>query len=336
MPNIRDVAAKAGVSIATVSRILSEDTTYRTRPETRKRVFQAARELGYQYRYITRDPKQGRVSSKKIGCVLAETVEKYSDPYFTSILSALESRMIEHGYVISAIRNLRDLMNPKVLEETFALDLSGLVLMEQLPEDMYAYVKERVPYIVGCDTQYPDLDNVGVDNFRACFTAFNHLLSRGYRRICYMGGASMERNFQETIPASAIHLALSLKGVPFDPDLVVYCGWDLQRCAEETRRLLEGPNPPDAFFAGSDSMASVILNLAHTMNRKVPDEIGVVGINNTSFSAYTIPPLTTISIPTRDIGFATADLLCARIAGDKTNLHDLVFPTELVVRASTR
>ena len=141
MPNIRDVAARAGVSIATVSRILSEDTTYRTRPETRERVYQAVHELGYQYRYITRDPKVGAPSSKRIGCVLAETVEKYSDPYFTSILSALENRMIEHGYVISAIRNLKDLMNPKVLEETFSQGLCGLVLMEQLPDEMYAYIK---------------------------------------------------------------------------------------------------------------------------------------------------------------------------------------------------
>ena len=336
MPNIRDVAARAGVSIATVSRILSEDTTYRTRPETRERVYQAVDELGYQYRYITRDPKVGAPSSKRIGCVLAETVEKYSDPYFTSILSALENRMIEHGYVISAIRNLKDLMNPKVLEETFSQGLCGLVLMEQLPDEMYAYIKEYVPYIVGCDTQYPELDNVGVDNFRACFTAFSYLLDRGYRRICYMGGASLERSFHETIPASAIHLALSLRGIPFDPDLIVYCGWDLENCAEETRRMLDSAHPPDAFFDGSDSMASVILNQAHNMGRKVPDEVGVVGINNTSFSAYTIPPLTTISIPTQDIGIATADRLVARMNGDTSNWHDLVFSTELIVRASTR
>ena len=161
--------------------------------------------------------------------MLAETVEKYSDPYFTSILSALENRMIEHGYVISAIRNLKDLMNPKVLEETFSQGLCGLVLMEQLPDEMYAYIKEYVPYIVGCDTQYPELDNVGVDNFRACFTAFSYLLDRGYRRICYMGGASLERSFHETIPASAIHLALSLRGIPFDPDPVSYTHLDVYK-----------------------------------------------------------------------------------------------------------
>ena len=154
MSTIRDVAKLANVSTATVSRVLNNDTKYKITDETRERVWQAVTRLNYK---ITSSPKRKVVTTEhsdskshiKIGCVLSVTKDKYNDPYFMSILSGVEERLLSAGYNISFIRTGIELNDSKILFHTFSEPITGLILMESLNGETYEYIRKQVPYIVG-------------------------------------------------------------------------------------------------------------------------------------------------------------------------------------------
>ena len=114
------------------------------------------------------------------------------------------------------------------------------------------------------------------------------------------------------------------------------CAWDLDLCAAQTRELLSLPEPPDAIFAGSDSLASVVLGMLYSMGLRCPRDIGVIGFNNINLSSHMIPPLTTVDIPVEQIGIAAARRILDMIQGRRESPCKILFPTKLVKRESLR
>lgn len=193
MSTIRDVAKLANVSTATVSRVLNNDTKYKITEETKERVWQAVTQLNYK---ISSKPKR-KASAKepaeaksqiKIGCVLSVTKDKYNDPYFMSILSGVEERLLSRGYSIAFIRTGIELNDHQILSSTFNEPITGLILMESLNRETYEYIRKQVPYIVGIDTERGDIDNVGYDHYNVASVAVNHLIEKGHTQIGYIGG----------------------------------------------------------------------------------------------------------------------------------------------------
>ena len=148
MSTIRDVAALANVSAATVSRVLNHDTKYKMTEETIERVWKAVAELGYkaptssqdQMRYVHR-PEIVTQNTHKFGCILNVQGGKYNDPYYLSILSGFEEAVMKKGYEISFIRTNQELENPKVLYSTFQNPVSGVIIMNTLEDATFTYLK---------------------------------------------------------------------------------------------------------------------------------------------------------------------------------------------------
>lgn len=332
MANIRDVAKEAGTSIATVSRVLSMDPTFETTAATRQNVLDAAQKLNYTKTRVRKAPKK-----LLLGCVLPFTVEKYSDPFFTSILSAAEEECIAHNALICMVRNHLELENPAVLDELCSYGLTGLILMEQLPEPMLRRLRESIRHIITVDVPGSEFNSVGFDNYTSNLDVMRCLLARGYRRIAYLGGSSPSMDFHNAPRMAAYREALFQAGLAFDASLTVNCGWDLDACAEAAERLLRGEDRPDAIFAGSDTLASVILGVIQRLGLRCPEDVGVIGFNNIAMSALMTPPLSTVDIPTREIGVVVVRRLLELIgakAGDP--VFKITFPTTLVLRDSLR
>lgn len=330
MATIRDVAKRAEVSIATVSRILAGDKSYKVTENTRQRVHTAVEELGYVVRSKARKTK-----AHNIGCVLAMTSEKYSDPYFAGILAAMESRLMEHDCIITMLRNYNELKHPQMLELAFEQELAGLVIMDTLPAEVFAYIQKRVPHIVGCDTAYDTLDNVGFDIFHATCDALRYLVGQGYRRIAYVGG--METDMLGVDRRMLAFRAMpEILSIPYLPELFYDCEWDVDKSLRFVKEILsrDSANRPDAIFAGNDTLASAILPFIQALGLSVPQDVAVMGFNNDPRSAYTYPSLTTVHVPVQEIGKAAADLLYARICGDTSMKRNICFPTQIVARAS--
>lgn len=333
MANIRDVAAEAGVSIATVSRILSGDAAFQATAHTRQCVFDAAQRLRY---VLSLAPRR----QKKIpfGCVLALTAEKYSDPFFTAILSAAEEECDRQGAAISVVRNYNELRNPVVLQELLGAGLAGVLLMERIPNDLLDRIEERIPNILFIDNDAADyrFDGVGFDHGNANRQVMRCLLTHHYRRIAVISGSSPNDPFSDSVRLLTYRESLRQAGLPFEEAYVKDCSWDLDLCARQTRELMSLKEPPDAIFAGSDSLATAILGTLYAMGLRCPDDVGVIGFNNISLSAHMAPPLTTIGVPTREIGYAAVQRLMDMVQGRGGCKRKILFPTELIMRGSLR
>jgi DNA-binding LacI/PurR family transcriptional regulator len=279
--------------------------------------------------------KTSRKTQKKIylGCILALTAEKYSDPFFTSILSAAEEECLNHNALISVIRNYDELENPAVLSEICSIGLSGLILMESLPEYMLGKLKASIPNIITVDLLTNEFNNVGYDNYESNLQVMNCLINHGYRRIAYIGGGTPGTDFDYSPRMTAYREVLSRNGIKYDPSLVLNCKWDLDLCAEYAAQLLSLNNPPEVIFAGSDTLASVILNAVQNTGLKCPQDIGVIGFNNISMSSLMAPPLSTVNVPTKDIGITAVRRLMEMISGD-SRIMKIMFPTQIILRES--
>jgi len=330
MATIRQVAEEAGCSIATVSRVLSGDITFKVSDETRKNISDAVTKLDY--RIPVR--KQNRI---KISVVMSLTAEKYSDPFFTDILSNIEKECERLNISIAAIKSYNELKNSATFQEFLTTETDGIILMEQIPDNILIQIKKHVHHILFIDNDEDDYhyNGVGFDHRVANKQAMNCLIKYGYRRIALISGSSPNEPLEDTIRMSTYRHALSKIGVEYDKDLVKDCEWDLDTCAEQTRELMKLPTPPEAIFAGSDSLASTILGTLYNMGYTVPDDIGIIGFNDLEMCNYTIPPLTTIRIPTDEIGIAAVQRLKEMIEGSNCKRKILV-PTKVVVRDSLK
>ncbi|MGB8450804.1 MAG: LacI family DNA-binding transcriptional regulator [Anaerocolumna sp.] len=340
MSTIRDVANLANVSIATVSRVLNNDTKYKMTDETRIKVLQAATQLNYKAANskIKNHSSNGENTTLnnniKIGCVLSVTKSKYNDPYFMSILSGLESQLLDYGYEISFIKTGPELYDTKQLYNTFNVPVTGLILMESLNNETYEFIRKQVPNIVGIDTQHEDIDNVGYDHYNAAKLAVQYLTEKGHKEIGYIGGSSINENIKESQRYKGFYSTMHVSGLSVNPDWVIDCEWDEKLCTQKVDYLCKMKNCPTAFFVGSDLMAMAALSSFSNNGFVVPNAMAVVGLSNIEVSKFSNPPLTTIDIPTTEIGMVAADLLIARINGYNLLPKKVILPTSLIVRNS--
>lgn len=340
MSTIRDVAKYAQVSTATVSRVLNNDTTYKMTDETREKVWQAVTQLNYK----TSPTKKLKVLQKenntvkntaKIGCVLSITEKKYNDPYFMSILNGVESRLIEKGYEISFLKTGPELEDKKILYNTFSETINGLILMVPLSNESYEFIKKQVRHIVGIDTQREDIDNVAYDHYNVANMAVQHLIDKGHKKIGYIGGSGLNHNIKESKRYKGYYSTMHTAGLSVNPDWIIDCAWDEDICIKKVDHLIKTNNYPTAFFAASDLMAMAALSCLYDNSISVPNEVAVIGLSNIEVSKYSNPPLTTIEIPTKEIGMVAVDLLISRMQGDQLLPKKVILPTNLIKRSST-
>ena len=335
MSTIREVAAYAGVSIATVSRVMNNDTTYKMTEETRDRVWKAIVDLNYKAPASRRKPGQTEAVSsvRKIGCVIKLRGGKYSDPYYLSLLSGMENYLSAHHAEVSFVRTWNELENSEVLLRIFSEPLDGLILMSHVGEAVFHYALSKVPHIVGIDTGYREIDNVEYDHYQAAELAVSYLISLGYREIGYIGGAEGEVPMQQCRRFHSYRNTLLDHGLRVYDQWVLDCNWNDARCARLIREIGRD-RLPQAFFASSDLMAIAALRALSEMNVQVPERVGVIGLTNLEMSRYSNPPLTTIDIPTEEMGAAAAKTLLRRIEGEESLPRRILFPAKLVPRDS--
>lgn len=337
MSTIRDVAKLANVSTATVSRVINNDTKYKITDATKKRVWDAIRVLNYTL--PAKPPKRKHETSAqpvqhKIGCVLSVTKKKYNDPYFMSIFAGIEKRLQEKGCVISFIKTGAELIDRANLVSAFQEPVSGMILMETLNSELFDYIHGHVPHIVGIDTMREEIDNVGYDHYRAGLIATRHLISKGHKNIGFIGGSGATPDLMNSRRFQGYYIAMSEAGLSVNRDWTLNCEWDEDLCAAQVDSLCKSGTRPTAIVAASDLMAIVTMNSLFRNGLSVPNDVAVIGISNIDMAKYTTPPLTTVHIPTEEIGVVAADMLLSRINGNDLLPQNIILPTSLLVRNS--
>ena len=336
MSTIREVAALAGVSIATVSRVINNDTTYKMTDETRDRVWRAVVELNYKptaSRRKSAHPAEPTSAVRRIGCVIKLRGGKYSDPYYLSLLSGMENYLTAHHAEVAFVRTWNELDNSEVLLRTFSERLDGLIVMSHVGYATFRYAMSKVPYMVGIDTGFSEIDNIEYDHAQAVQTAIRYLYEKGYRDIGFIGGPEGETPMRGCRRFHSYMCAMNDLGLSIRNECVLDCGWNDGSCRRLLRELGR-EKMPRAFFVSSDLMALAALRALEEMQIAVPQQVAVMGLTNLEMSRYSNPPLTTLDIPTEEMGAYAAKMLLQRLDGEDSLPRRILFPARLVPRES--
>lgn len=302
--SITAVAALAGVSIATVSRVLNRSKPVNA--ETRERVEAAVAQLGYQANPFARSLTSGE---SRLILVL---VPGFANPFFAEIVQGVESVTSRSGYNIV----LSVLPDGAPLDPVYRRLIDGVISMAHVqdPEALVGAGRE-LPW-VACSEFMPDsgVPYVSIDHRQAAVDAVQYLLNRGHRRIALLHAHEDYAWAQQR--RAGYEIALTRAGVALDPALIrVARGTDYADGIEATGGLLSLQAPPTALFAVSDTLAIGAIKAFRRAGRRVPDDVAIVGFDNVPLSEVFEPSLTTIAQPMRELGATAAELLLERLAG---------------------
>ena len=331
MPNIYEVARRAGVSTATVSRVLSQPGV--VAPATRSRVLRAVEHLGYEPNSAAKNLRTLRTGK------LLVTVPDISNPFFSLILQGIEDAAQRNGYAVL----VGDTQHDEHREERYALMLKrkeadGLIFLgHRLPQEAAAIVgtvaPRCAPIVNGCEfSPRLGIPSVHIDNARAAFEAMDHLYALGHRHIGIVTGPLVSPLSRDRLEGAT----LRAKDAGAERDFVVMHGdFSIESGAVAAERLLGRQDKPTAIFCFNDEMALGVLEVARQRGLRVPQDLSVVGFDDIRFARHMDPPLTTIAQPMRQIGEGTVRLLLDILADGEATPESVTLPHRLVVRGST-
>ncbi len=329
MSTVLDVARLAGVSTATVSRVIN--TPDSVREKTREKVLQAMEKCNYKYNALARGFVTKR--SNTIGLIVptisnsvfAEStlgVQEYADQKNIRVILG------NSYYKYSQEENL-----VKVLRES---QVDGLIITTtNLKGDILkSLVDENFPFVLLFSTvKNGPFSAVGIDNYRGGYLATEHLISLGHKRICMVAGnfSMTDRSFHRW---HGYKKCLKDKGVPYDKDLLVQTDYSLVGGRDSIKKLLSLPSPPTAVFCSNDYIALGAIKGAREMGLSLPEDLSIVGFDDMQTASYMVPALTTIRQPAFEMGRRAAELLLQMIEKQSKPVQDMM-DTTLVVREST-
>lgn len=326
------LAQKLGVSISTVSNAYNHPDQLSA--ATRERVFAAARELGF----AGPDPLASSLRSGRVGAI--GLIEKslpvaLTDPASLLMLSGVAEACDEAGVALVIIPRSRP--GPSVVDVVRSAVVDGFVAhCDALDDERRLIVDERrLPIVVLDGRATTDDPSVGIDEEGGTYAAAHHLLELGHRNLAVIAFAPHTLGAYNT--GTLRRLAGYRQAVAdagMDPDalrVVEGSAYDRDETIAIVRDLLAGANRPTGVLAMSDEMAVAVIAAAGQLGLRVPEDVSVVGFDDTVTATSSSPPLTTVHQPHADKGAAAVRMLLGGRAGPK----DITFPVELVVRAST-
>ncbi len=329
LATIEDVAAIAGVSIATVSRAINEPT--KVADATRRRVTEAIAQTGYTTNAMARSLRMRR---SNMILILAPDV---GDPNFSNILVGLETEASKRGYGVL----IGNTQNDATRETDYLRFISsnqadGLILFTgHLP---YGYGtangESRLPPMVAVNepVSNSDVPFVGVDNFEGARVATEHLISQGHRRIAFIGPSTSKAVNQ--LREQGYRAALVGHGIPIDPLLILDGEGTTESGRQAAEHMFVRDVLPTAFFCVNDATALGVIIALNARRYDLPRQFSVMGFDDISFASFVSPSLTTMKQPRLKIGEEAMDLLLALLAGQPPKQNEVLLRAELIVRNS--
>jgi LacI family repressor for deo operon, udp, cdd, tsx, nupC, and nupG len=331
VPNIYEVARRAGVSTATVSRVLSRPDV--VADATRRKVMQAVQDMGYAPNSAAKTLRTRR-SDK-----LLVTVPDISNPFFSLILQGIQDAAQRDGYSVL----LGDTQDDERREESYARMLrrkeaDGLIFLgHRLPKAAAELVSTMAPrcapIVHGCEYS-PNLGvpSVHIDNAAAAAHAMDHLYALGHRRIGIITGPLVSPLSRDRLQGATDRA----QEYGAAEDLMVARGdFSVESGSKAACALLGWSAPPTALFCFNDVMAIGAIAAARERGVRAPRDLSVIGFDDIRVAAYIDPPLTTVAQPMREIGEGTVRLLLEILRGDGIEPVSVTLPHELVIRGST-
>ncbi|HEX8611052.1 MAG TPA: LacI family DNA-binding transcriptional regulator [Telluria sp.] len=327
--SIAAVARHAGVSVATVSRVLNQQSG--VRPATSAKVMAAVDALGYRMNHLARNL---RTSASRL---LLTMVPDVGNPFYAQIVRGIDAVAQQHGYFVLLCdtgadagreRSYFDLLRTHRADGAICLDPDTI---------QHALAQESLdlPWVACCeyDPAVP-VPYVGIDNRQAAADAVAHLLARGHRRIGLIN--SDERYLYARQRQQGYLDALAAAGINPRPEWQrTVQSLDYGAGTAAALEMMARPDAPSAIFAVSDTLAIGVLSALRQLGKRVPQDVAVIGFDDVEIAAQIDPGLSTIAQPMRALGETAARLLLQRLAAPRDEIGGVLLPHQLVLRGST-
>ncbi|MGS0743198.1 LacI family DNA-binding transcriptional regulator [Glaciimonas sp. GG7] len=327
--SITAVAAHAGVSVATVSRVMNAQDG--VRPKTREKVLAAVEALGYRMNYLARNLRTAETR------LLLTMVPDVGNPFYAEIVRGINSVARQHGYFVllcdtgadaAEERSYFDLLRSHRADGAICLDPDTI-------QHASANAATDLPWVACCEFDpTAAVPYVGIDNYRAAGDAVRHLLERGHRRI---GLINSDERYLYARQRQAGYLdAMQAAGLtPLPAWSRTVQSLDYAAGTAATLEIMALPDAPTAIFAVSDTLAIGVLTGLRQLGKRVPADVAVIGFDDIAIAAQIDPGLTTIAQPMRALGETAANLLLQRLSAPSTPVHSVLLNHHLVLRGST-
>ncbi|WP_062061816.1 LacI family DNA-binding transcriptional regulator [Cellvibrio sp. OA-2007] len=326
MSNIRDVARLAGVSVATVSRALSNPE--KVSDESLEKVHNAIAQVGYRPNMLARNFRSARAYAVVV------LVPDIANPFYSLFIRALEDRAQQKGYAVllGDTRGTpeREMDYIRRVETRLA---DGIVQLRPSSEKSQNNIPPDIPCVNACGCEYTTGPAIRIDNRAAAKTMVNYLLSLGHKRIGVISG--LKDNPHAIDRLEGYKEALAEAGIPFEKDLIAEGDFTMWSGLNAAFQFCNMKVRPTAIFSMNDEMAIGAMQTLKNQGIRIPEDMSVTGFDDIAYSKYSDPSLTTISQPAEEMGKMAMDMLLKVIEGEPLSQRECVLPTEFIIRKST-
>jgi LacI family transcriptional regulator len=329
-PTIKQIANKANVSIATVSRVLNNDS--HVTEETRKKVLRVSNELNYKPNLIARN--FAKKTSNSIGLILPDI----SDEFFTDIIRGVDEVTYRNGFytMVASSHKHRTIMDSITAFAQTGLVGGIILLMSSMTDELKTILRQtKIPVVlIGGGKDVQGFDIVSIDNYQGAYNATEYLIKKKkYKKIAHITGP--EENYDAYLRKKGFLDACKANGISVSKSHIVSGNFTIDSGYHGFIQLLGLPEKPQAIFTANDMMALGCYDAANYFNLKIPDDIGIIGFDDIFISKYVNPGLTTVRVQIDEVGKAAAKLLIERLNHTNGHEHSLIkIPTELIIRKS--
>lgn len=328
MATIHDVAREAGVSIATVSRVLQGSR--KVLPETKERINEAIRKLNYTPNRLA---QQFRNQETKNILVI---VPEIGNTFYSEILAGVKSVALKSGYSVLMVDSNSD---PGAEEHFYGMleqkQVDGLIAFSTaLPSSQLQSYAAKYPVVIGCRYVTCDtLPNVTIDNIKASCDITNYILSLGHRELCCLAGPADAHVYRARL--EGFRQAVKMREIDVPGNHIVSCEASIQGGYDTVTKLLNSGEQFTAIVASGDTMAVGAIRALNDMGYRVPNDVAVVGFDDIELSRIFSPSLTTVRQPQYQIGTRATEILLDLIAGKPLLSYRTVLDYELIIRESS-
>ena len=336
---LRDIAKRLNLSVGAVSRTLSGYTDITE--ETRQRIFEAAREMGYTPNRAARQLRK-QTTGTTIGYVMPVDSPRFADSFFSEFIEGLgdETAAQHTDLLIATAPPAGDAEKTAYRQWVENSKIDGLILDRLQMEDwrVQYLLEKRVPFSTlerTADNEMlpEDYPSVEVDSFHGFIQLVEHVAGNGYRRLSYVGGPPMLKIQGDRF--AGFQAGLAQANLEFYPQLVEQGDLTSAGGYDATKRLLSIPDPPDTILCVNDQTTFGVLQTIDEAKLKAGQEMAVAGFDGVRDARYSNPPLTTLDQPVYDIARQLVRLLTAQISNQPLPVARVVLQPTLLVRAST-
>lgn len=313
---LKEIAAEAGVSISTVSRVINKSSKSPASKEVQDRIWEIVRRTGYTPNSSARQLKMGGTghpagTSRSIACLFARVHDAETDTFFSSLARSIEKEAFKHNYILKYTFTAFDINHPGIFRLISDNRVDGVAVLGRCDKQLLKFLKQYFQYVAytglnGLDAKY---DQIICDGSQAAVTAVEHLLQLGHTRIAYVGETKNENRYL------GYCTALNSARIPLCRELIANVPLSSEGGYRGAKEILKKANDVHAFFCSNDVTAVGAMRAINEHGLSIPEDVSLISIDDIEMAQYLTPMLTTIHIPVEEMGQMTAKILIDRIEG---------------------